>query len=270
MYRIVACDLDETLLRLDRTIGAEDIRAVKEAVSRGVRFVPATGRGYNSVQGTLKELGLYGRPGQYVLSYNGGAITENAGNRLLHFEGLSFETADELYRRGLSYDVCIHVYTLDMVYIFNLTQDEIDYQANRMEITVVDWQDLSLLKGQPIAKVLYTNTDRAYLNRIAEELADITGDLDVSYSSNRYLEFNPRGVNKGTGLMRLADLCGVDLSETVAIGDNFNDLPMIRAAGLGVGVANTVPEMKDLCGIITKATCDECAVAEVLNQYVLV
>ena len=59
MYRIIACDLDETLLKLDRTIDPKDIEAIQEAGRRGVKFVPATGRGYASVQGTLKELGLW-------------------------------------------------------------------------------------------------------------------------------------------------------------------------------------------------------------------
>lgn len=54
----------------------------------GVKFVPATGRGYNTVDGTLKELGLYDLENEYVISYNGGAISENKGSKLLHFEGL--------------------------------------------------------------------------------------------------------------------------------------------------------------------------------------
>ncbi|MCD8379797.1 MAG: Cof-type HAD-IIB family hydrolase [Lachnospiraceae bacterium] len=269
MYKIIACDLDETLLKLDRTIDQRDIEAIVMARKKGVKFVPATGRGYNSVQETLQELGLWQQEGEYVISYNGGAITENKGNRLLHFEGLPFDLAQELYCRGRQYDVCIHVYTRDMVYVYNLFQGEIDYLANRMEIQVIDTDNIEFLRGQDIAKVLYTNTDRAYLNQIEKELQDITGEIDVSYSSNRYIEFNHRGVNKGQGLISLAKLLNVDLSETIAIGDNYNDLPMIRAAGLGVGVANTVESMKAECDYITKASCNESAVAEVIRRFVL-
>ena len=66
------------------------------------------------------------------------------------------------------------------------------------------------------------------------QLKDITGDVDVSFSSNRYIEFNHKGVNKGAGLRFIAHMLGVKPEETIAIGDNFNDLPMIQAAGLGV------------------------------------
>lgn len=88
------------------------------------------------------------------------------------------------------------------------------------------------------------NTDYQYLKGIENDLKEITGDLDVSYSSNRYIEFNHQGVNKGQGLKKLAELLHVDMKETIAIGDNFNDLSMIKVAGLGVGVQNTVEEMK--------------------------
>ncbi|MCD7738158.1 MAG: Cof-type HAD-IIB family hydrolase [Lachnospiraceae bacterium] len=269
MYKIIACDLDETLLKLNRTIDPKDIEAIQEAGRQGVKFVPATGRGYASVQGTLKELGLWQKEGEYVISFNGGAITENKGNRLLHLEGLPFELAQELYRRGLSYDVCVHVYTQDMVYAYNLFQGEIDYLAGRMEIREIFSEDIEFLRGQEIVKVLYTNTDRAYLNQIEKDLKDITGDIDVSYSSNRYIEFNHRGVNKGQGLLSLAALLGVEPSQTIAIGDNYNDLSMIKAAGLGVGVRNTVESMKGECDFITEADCNECAVAEVIRRFVL-
>lgn len=66
MYKIIACDLDETLLSDDRSISKENIEAIQKAKELGVKFVPATGRGYNTVDGTLKELGLYDLENEYV------------------------------------------------------------------------------------------------------------------------------------------------------------------------------------------------------------
>lgn len=269
MYKIIACDLDETLIRTDRTISKEDKEAILKAKELGVKFVPATGRGFNTVDNTLKELGLYDLENEYVISYNGGAITENKGSQLLHFEGISFELASELYKRGLNYDVCIHVYTKDMVYAYNYLQEEIDYLAGRMEVTEIFDDNIDFLKGQEIVKVLYMNTDYSYLYKIEGDLKDITQDIDVSYSSNRYIEFNHQGVNKGAGLVSLAKMLGIKIEETIAIGDNFNDLSMIKAAGLGVGVQNTVEDMKKYCDYITDATCNESAVAEVIHKFIL-
>ena len=269
MYKIIACDLDETLLKLDRTIDERDKEAIKKAKQLGVKFVPATGRGYNSVSDTLQELGLYEEEDEYVISYNGGAISENKDSKVVYFKGITFEQASFLYKKGLEYDVCIHVYTKDMVYAYNYLQEEIDYLAGRMEVTEIFDKDLEFLRGQDIVKVLYMNTDYAYLKKIEEELSEYTKDLDVSYSSNRYIEFNHVGVNKGQGLKRLTELLDVDIKDTIAIGDNFNDLSMIKVAGLGVGVANAVEGMKKDCDYVCEASCNEAAIAEVINKFIL-
>ena len=235
MYKIITCDLDETLISRDRTISEENIRAIKAAKEAGVKFVPTTGRGYNSVHTTLKELGLYEEPQQYTISYNGGAITENKDEKILYFQGITFEEAQALYKRGLQYDhICIHIYTPDQVWVRNFYPEEVEY-----------------------------------LKKIEGEITDLTTNIDVSYSSNRYMELNRKGVSKGNGLKRLCDLLHVDLKDTIAIGDNYNDLSMIQAAGLGVGVANTIEEMKAECDVITKNDCDHSAIAEVIDCYLL-
>jgi len=269
MYKIIACDLDETLLNSERSVSQENREAIRKARELGVKFVPATGRGYASVRRTLEELGVYGAEDEYVISFNGGVITENKGNRLMHFEGLPFGLAERLYKKGLEYGLCIHVYTKEKVYACNLTQDEKDYVAGRMELAECFEKDLGFLSGEDIVKILYVNTDFDYLKQIEEELKPLTKDCEVSFSSNRYIEFNLKGVNKGRGLLRLAEMLGVSREETIAIGDNFNDLSMIQTAGLGVGVRNTAVDMKPLCDVITEATNEEHAVAEVIERYIL-
>ncbi len=268
-YKMIVSDLDETLLGSDCKVSQKNREAVQKARELGVRFVPATGRGYSSIRGTLEELGLQEKENEYVISYNGGAVTENKGEKLLHFQGISFEKAEELFARGLSYDVCIHVYTKDTVYAYCLNQNEIDYVKGRMVLQEFFSDNLDFLKGQEIVKVLYVNTDYSYLKKIEEDLKDVTQDLDVSYSSNRYIEFNQKGVNKGSGLLFLAELLGIKPEETIAVGDNFNDLSMIQAAGLGVGVNNTVPDMKPLCDVILNSTCDQSVIAEIVEKYIL-
>ena len=269
MYKIIACDLDETLISRDRSISKENIEAIQRAKQAGVRFVPATGRGYNSVRNELKTLGLYDLENEYVISYNGGAITENKDERVLHFQGITFKEAQDLYIRGLSYDhICIHIYTPDQVWVRNFYPEEVEYLACRQPCTEIFGDDIDFLKVKEIVKAIYMNTDYDYLRKIQSQITDLTMDLDVSFSSNRYMEFNRKGVSKGKGLHKLADLLGVDIRDTIAIGDNYNDLSMIKQAGLGVGVANTVEAMKKECDYITKADCDHSAIAEVINRFI--
>ena len=270
MYKIIVCDLDETLISRDRTISSENIEAIRKATEAGVKFVPCTGRGYNSVHHTTAQLGLFDQKDQYVISYNGGAITENKDERQLYFQGITFEEAEAIYKRGLTYDhICIHIYTPDQVWVRNFYPEEVEYLANRQPCTEIFSDDIDFLKGKEIVKAIYMNTDYSYLKKIESEITDLTGNMDVSFSSNRYMEFNRKGVSKGNGLKRLCNILGVDIKDTIAIGDNFNDLSMIQEAGLGVGVSNTIADMKPLCDVITENDCDHSAVAEVINRYVL-
>ena len=269
MYKIIACDLDKTLISRDRSITKENIEAIQRAKAAGVRFVPATGRGYNSVRNELKTLGLYDLENEYVISYNGGAITENKDERVLHFQGITFEEASALYQRGLTFEhICIHIYTPDQVWVRNFYPEEVEYLACRQPCTEIFTDDIEFLRGKEIVKAIYMNTDYDYLKKIQAQITDLTGDMDVSFSSNRYMEFNRKGVSKGKGLHKLADLLGVDIKDTIAIGDNYNDLSMIKEAGLGIGVANTVEAMKKECDYITKADCDHSAIAEVINRFI--
>ena len=222
-----------------------------------------------SFQNTLQEIGLYDLADQYSISFNGGAITENKGNRVLHLEGISWELADSLYRKGREYDVCQHIYTQDTVYLYNSNADEVDFLNNRQDFIEIYDEDLSFLKEQQIIKILYQHVGYDFLNPIEKEVAYLTGDCEVSYSSGRYLEFNKKGVSKGNGLRRLAQILGVDMKDTIAIGDNINDLSMIRAAGIGAGVSNVFEGMIDDCDYVAKASNDEGGVAEIIEKYVL-
>ena len=144
MYRLIAADLDETLLDSGHHV-PERVRAAISAARRlGARFVPATGRPFASVAGTLDELGLLGAPGEYVLSFNGGVITENSRSKPLTSCGLDPQRAEELYAFGARHGFCMHLYTLDHVYVRNYLPEERAYIGGRMNIVETDEKDLRL------------------------------------------------------------------------------------------------------------------------------
>ena len=128
---------------------------------------------------------------------------------------------------------------------------------------------LAFLKDTPIAKILFQNTDMAYLQQIAKQMQPITKDkVSVSYSSNRYLELNAIGVDKGLGLRELAAHLGIAIEDTMAIGDNLNDYAMLKDAGVAVAVANAVAEIQAISDYVTKANCNEDAVAEAIQKFI--
>lgn len=270
-YKLIASDMDETLLNDDHMICQRNIDLIMKAKEKGVKFVPATGRGFMSIQNDLKILGLYDELGEYVISFNGGALTENKDNRILFFEGLSFEKTKEIFEFGLKCDVCQHIYTKDTVYVYDISESEAKRIKNqKVECVIKDDHDIDFLKDEPISKILYQNTDVPYLMSLEPQMKHIwENECAVSYSSNRYMEFNKLGVDKGAGLKNLADKLGIKIEETIAVGDNYNDMPMLKVAGLSVAAANAVDDVKKACDVTTDADNNEGVLAEVIERFVL-
>lgn len=270
-YKLIASDMDETLLNDQHAICQRNIDLILKAKEKGVKFVPATGRGFMSIQHDLKTLGLYDELGEYVISFNGGALTENKDNKLLYFEGLSFDKTKEIFEFGLNCDVCQHVYTKDKVYICNLSESEAERIKNqKVDCVIMEENSIDFLKDEPISKILYQNTDVPYLMSLEPLMKHIwEGECAVSYSSNRYMEFNKLGVDKGAGLKHLADILGIDITDTIAVGDNYNDMPMLKVAGLSVAAQNAVDDVKEACDVVTDADNNQGVIAELIERYIL-
>lgn len=271
MYKLIACDLDETLLNTEKEICEENIKAIKKAEKEyQIRFVPATGRGYTCIDNVLHTLGVYDAEDEYTISNNGGVVTENKAFRELSFHALPFSLAEKLFDFGYQKDVCIQVFTAKDVYAFHLNEDErkwlFSFKPDSIEC---NGDNIDFLKDTPITKILFQNTDTAYLQELSKELKPIIGnDVSITFSSNRYMEMNLFGVDKGLGLRDLCNYLGIDISETIAIGDNFNDIGMLREAGLSVAVANAVDEIKNLCDYVCEKDHNNGAVAEVIERFI--
>lgn len=273
-YKMLVSDLDETLLNNDGTVHAENVRAIKEAIAQGFKFVPNTGRAFSSVQELLKTLGLYDEAGQYVISYNGAAIVENKGNEVLVTRGMDLPLAQRILDAGLVDDtVDAHIYTVDTLFIYNISDSDAKYMAERgVSYTEIETSDLAFLSNEaPVMKVIFEHEDLAVREAIkASVLATVGEDtVEATFSSGRYIEFNMAGVDKGSASLMLGDRLGIKRDEIIAAGDNNNDLKMLTAVGLGVSVANGIPAVQEAADIVTERTNNEGAVAEILDRFVL-
>lgn len=273
-YKMLVSDLDETFLNDDGTIHEENVQMVKRAVAQGFKFVPNTGRSFESVQEMLKKLDLYNQAGQYVISFNGSAIVENKNNRVIATQDMPVSLAKQIFAAGLINNaVDVHIYTLNRLFIYNISDSDKKYLETRgVTYENLNSDDLSFLNtAQPIMKVIFEHPDMQVRRQIHDAvIASVGGDkVEATYSSDRYVEFNLKGVDKGTASLLLGEKLGITQDEIMAIGDNNNDLKMIQAAGLGISVANGIPTIKEAADVITARTNNEGAIAEVLNQFVL-
>ena len=270
MYKIIVCDLDETLLNSEKKICQENIEAIKKAKALGVKFIPATGRGYTSIDYVLKTLDLYDQEGEYAITNNGAIVVENKGFRELSCHGLSNEIAMEIVEFGLKNSLCIQVFTAKNVYAFNVDEDEAKWLFMfKPDAILCSNEDTEFLKSKNIVKVMFQHTDVKYLATFTDQLSDrIKGATTISYSSNRYMEFTAKGINKGVALKELAQLLGVNLEETLAIGDNNNDLAMLKTAGVSAAVGNALQEVKEFCDYQAVRTNEDGAVAVIIEKYI--
>lgn len=271
---MLVSDLDETLLNDDGTVHEANLAAIKQAVSAGFKFVPNTGRSFKSVQELLKTLGLYDQAGQYVISYNGAAIVENKDNQVLLTRGMDLALAAKIFKAGLVNEtVDVHVYTVDTLFIYNISPTDKQYMAERgvpYELMATD--DLSFLANeQPVMKVIFEHPDEAVREQIRDAVLAAVGadQVEATFSSSRYVEFNKKGVDKGSASLLLGEKLGIARDEIIAAGDNNNDLKMLTAVGLGVSVANGIPAIKEAADVVTTKTNNEGAIAEILEKYVL-
>lgn len=271
MYKLIVSDLDETLLNDAHEICDKNKEYIAKATRMGIKFIPATGRGYSGITNVLKALDLYDKEEEYVVSFNGGALTENKNNRVMNFDGLSFEKAKELFEFGLLKNQCMHIYTKDTVYLCNLNEDERNRFINQKSAFIeLEEKSIDFLKNEPIAKVIYQNLDTDYLKELSKEMLHITeNEVSVNYSSNRYMELNKIGVNKGDAVLKLAALLGVKQEEIIVAGDNYNDVSMLEIAGLSVAAGNAVDDVKKICDYVCENDNNQGVIAEIIEKFIL-
>lgn len=271
MYKLIVCDLDETLLDRDARISKQNEQAIKAFVAQGGHFVPNTGRSFLSIQDDLQQLGLLQQPGQYVISYNGGAIVENAGNQVLTTNPLDFATVKKIYDIARAEQVSGHIYTLENLYVWQPSVAERQYLDQRgVKYMPVPDDSLDFLRTQPLMKIILQDDDPARREALGQAIPkQVTTPLATTFSSGRYVEFNHVAADKGKATLQLAAKLGVKPDEIMALGDNSNDLAMITAAGLGVSVQNGTDVVKAAADYVTTADHAHSAVAEAIEKFAL-
>ena len=126
------------------------------------------------------------------------------------------------------------------------------------------------MEDELILKALIKDTNIDFLHSLEVDIAAITNyDVEIAYSSDMFMEINAKGVDKGIALKKVCDHYGFDISETLTIGDNYNDVAMLEAAGTSVAVNNAHLQVKDVATYVTDATNEEGAVGEAIEKYVL-
>jgi Cof subfamily protein (haloacid dehalogenase superfamily) len=262
-YRLLVTDLDGTLVTSTREITPRVLTVVRAAQQRGVRVCLATGRMWPSTEPFARRLGA----DPPAILYNGGLVYDFSTSTVLRRVPLPYAAARavlEMLREFPS--VQPHLYVDDRVFASG-PSEETDRYSRRNGLLVELVGDLIAFLPSDAMKILIIGTP----GDLAAVLAQIHArslPVHAVFSDPTFLEILPQGSSKGTALEFMAQWLRIPLAEVIAVGDNLNDLEMIRAAGLGVAMGNAPPDVQSQADYVT-ATNDKEGLADVIERFVL-
>lgn len=267
MYKLVALDMDGTLLTSQKTVSPRTKQAIQAARDNGVHVVLASGRPLEGMTRYLDELGMT-EDHDYVLSYNASLVQRVASKEVIRKQIMTGRDAKNIASLAHDLGTFIHAFTPERGLITpeNNPYTEHESEINGVETTVVDFAELA--DDEEVIKVMMV-ADPDILSRAIAQLPEaLYSNYTVVQSAPFFLEIMNPNSNKGTGVAMLAEHLGLDASQVICMGDAGNDHHMIEYAGLGVAMGNATDETKAIASHITLSN-DEDGVAAVIEQFIL-
>lgn len=269
-FRLIALDLDGTLTNSDKVITPHTFEVLMRAQAAGVRLVLCSGRPTYGIAALARQLKLE-ENGGFVLSCNGANIIDWITGDLLFRQPLEARFRPQLLELADAHGLPLLTYRGDCILATRNDSPYLDEEAriNQMPVEVVTDFIAEASRLEDGAPKCLIPGDPDLLVELEEKMKTIFGDaLSISRSAPFFLEIMAPGVGKDHSLARL--LAHLDLSreQLIAFGDGFNDLTMLRFAGMGVAMANAVEEVKAVADFVTLSN-DEDGVGHAVEQWVL-
>lgn len=264
--KLLALDLDDTLLDKEHRISPENRTALLAAEERGVHVVLASGRTPKAMIPYARELGMDRREG-LLIAYNGASIRDCATLKEEWGIRLDRTVCSDLFAWCAEEGIPIQTYVDDAILV-NIDNEysQLDSKLTSMPNVVVDQTEFA---REERVKCLIPG-DPALIQDILPRIREAFRGRATFFTSKPYfLEVMPPGADKGIALARLADLHGYQRDEVMAMGDAMNDFGMVEWAGAGIAMANGRDELKAVAAWVTTRTNHESGVAEAVKRFIL-
>lgn len=266
MYKLIALDMDGTLLREDKTISQNTKEAIKKAKEKGVKIVLASGRPIEGIERYLEELELLDQD-DYVVSFNGAIVQNTNTKEVVSRITLTGQDLEYLYQLSQELGVNIHAFSKDGCITPRMSAYTIlEGEINGIAVHEVDFNEVP--KNEELIKIMMIDEPEILQKAIEKLPKEVYDKYTVVRSAPFFLEFLDKRVNKGAGVEALAKCLNIKQEEVICMGDAGNDEHMIHYAGLGVAMENAFEEVKAIADFVTKSN-DEDGVAYVIEKFIL-
>lgn len=285
MYKLIAIDIDGTLLNSKSELTNDTIEVLRQASERGIYIVLTSGRMTSVIKEFCRKIGA----DKFLIAENGASIVDLRTDEIIYKKYIPKKVVLDIVDMCEENNIYYMIYTNKELIVKNLKHMALffykqNYNINaRLETHIANRKYIELVKDD-FTKIMICDEDRAIYNSIVNKLKKIS-DIDVvdiphistkvlnigtakkviSYS---YADISAQGTNKWSAIENLITMLEIRSEEVIAIGDNINDIQMIKNAGLGVAMSNGSPAVKEIADEVAPSNDDD-GVAYIVKKYTL-
>ena len=290
MYKMIAVDLDGTMLNSYGEVSENTKRVVKETIQKGTDVVIASGRSIDSIKSIAEEIGST----KYIVAGNGAVVYDIKNDKILYEKYIPKNKALDIIKICEQNSIYYNVYTNKSIIADSLRYNVLYYykenlkksESKRTNITLVENIEhyIKEMKDEKIMKIFVCDITKSVFNSIVKTFSPIQDIdiLDISHMSRKiikhgtvevpieyyYTEISMKNVDKWFAIEFLINKLGIQKEEVIAIGDNMNDKKMIEEAGIGVTMKGSAPTVTEVADFITEDNNNE-GVARAIEKYVI-
>ena len=263
-YKLIVSDMDGTLLNSKDKISPKAADAINRAMEKGVYFTFATGRSISGIKRVCDANILW--PNAPIATFNGGKIVSHTDDIVLFERFLEKQTAAEVLALCKQLGAAAIAWSEGELFATEENERTKQYSEKAgIEIHLIDDTDEFL--SRDISKMIWPDDPEKIEYYITRLQGVLEGNVTFCTSSPEYLEFFHSDASKGNAARFIAEKLNIPPAEIIAIGDQRNDIPMLKFAGLGVAMANALDEVKAAADYITLSN-DEDGIADVIERFV--
>jgi len=266
-YKMIAADMDGTLLNDDEELSMRTKTAIIKAVEAGVLFVTATGR---AIQGAVMVNELFEKDLPFIVM-NGASVVMGKSGNVLFNKYLGTDLTVEILNLGKSRGASMLVWTnvgLRKIFTDDPSKDYLNYDRKYRGIENKTVNGIDGFAEEKVSKVIWFGSREQIQEHQSDMRAHFGRRVNCSSSLPEYLEFVNPEADKGGAMEEIGKIYGIDSSEMIAVGDGYNDISMIKYAGLGVAMGNAPDDVKAASDEVTLSNNDD-GFAAVIEKYIL-